>query len=426
MVKSDVVMVLMLVPSHKLASWLLSVIGSALDAVGIGGGSGAEEVVYVLAVVAIAVGVGWLVRWTVVLTLKRLPMLRRWEFVKEMIERRVVSRCSRVISPLLFLALIPFAFDVDSAALSIIERMATVYLLVEMGVAVCAVLEFLWTRYDRHHNERNVPLRGVLNVGRGAVWIVVLIISVSVLINRSPTVLLTGLGAFAAALMLVFKDSLLGLVAGVQIAQNDLLRVGDWIIVPTTLANGIVTDVSLSAVKIRNWDNTIVSLPPYVLVSSSFQNWRGMSDSGVRLITRTVVIDATSVKPCTPSLIEEITAKIPLLRDYIGNRPSDYGTGLTPVNGTVDTNLGLLRAYACRYLLLHPMVAHNQQILVSLKDQTDNGLPVQLYCYAATTDWAAFEAIQSEIVEHIVAICPTMYLTVYNSVSGKDIRPISR
>lgn len=414
------------IPSHQFALWIKSGIEFIFNVVGIENGSVAEDILYVLLVVALAVGMGWLVRWVVVLILKRLPMLRRWEFVREMVERRVVLRCSRVIPPLLFLTLIPFAFDANSAALSVVERVATVCLLVEMGVAVCAVLEFLWTRYDRHHNERNVPLRGVLNVGRGAVWIVVLIISVSVLINRSPTVLLTGLGAFAAALMLVFKDSLLGLVAGVQIAQNDLLRVGDWIIVPSTLANGIVTDVSLSAVKIRNWDNTIVSLPPYVLVSSSFQNWRGMSDSGVRLITRTVVIDATSVKPCTPSLIEEIAAKVPLLRDYIDSQPSGYGTGLTPVNGTVDTNLGLLRAYACLYLLSHPMVAHNQQILVSLNDQTGDGLPVQLYCYAATTDWAAFEAIQSEIVEHIVAICPTMYLTVYNSVSGKDIRPIAR
>lgn len=416
----------MVVPSHRFASWLMHVIKFVFNAMGIESGSGAEEIVYVIAIVALAAGAGWLVRYVIVLLLKRLPLAKRWAFVREMVEQRVVSRCSHVISPLLFLALIPFAFERGSEMLMIIERLATVGLMIAFGVALNAVLEFLWTRYDRHHNNRNVPLRGLLNVGRGVVWIVVLIISVSVLINRSPTVLLTGLGAFAAALMLIFKDSILGLVAGVQIAQNDMLRVGDWIVVPTTLANGIVADVSLTAVKIRNWDNTIITMPPYMLVSSSFQNWRGMSDSGVRLISRVVVIDATSVKPCTPTMIGNIVAKVPLLHDYVEGYKREYGSGLAPVNGTIDTNLGLLRAYACRYLLSHPMIANNQQILVSIKEQTENGLPLQLYCYATTTDWAAFEAIQSEIVEHIVAICPTMYLTVYNSVSGKDIKPIAR
>lgn len=415
-----------LIPSHEIATWLLYWIDKVLNVVGVENGSALEEIVYVAVIVGLALGIGWLLRWLFVLVARHTSLLRKWTIGSELVEQRVVLRCSHIIPPLLFLALIPFAFDSDGRTLDIINRIAVVYLLVSIAIALCAVMEFLWMHYDRHRNTRNLPLRGVLNVGRGVVWIVIVIIAVSVIIDRSPMVLLTGLGAFAAALMLIFKDSILGLVAGIQISQNDMLRVGDWIVVPSTIANGIVADVSLSVVKIRNWDNTIVTLPPYTLVSTSFQNWRGMSESGVRLITRSVVIDATSIKPCTPWLADELMSKVPLLKKFFAAGHSRYGSGVSPINGSADTNLGLLRAYACMYLAGHPMIAGDQQILVRLMEQTENGIPLQLYCYASTTDWAAYEAIQSEIVEHIVAICPTMYLSVYNSISGKDLSPISQ
>lgn len=170
--------------------------------------------------------------------------------------------------------------------------------------------------------------------------------------------LLTGLGAFATVLMLVFKDSILGLVAGLQLSQNDMLRVGDWIVVPSTIANGIVIDVSLTAVKVQNFDNTIVTLPPYTLISTSFQNWRGMKDSGCRRILKSIIMDSDTVAPATPELIERIVKKYPIVKVYVEKLQSlghpDYAQGLAVVNGTIDTNLGLFRAYMCQWLLNNP------------------------------------------------------------------------
>lgn len=217
--------------------------------------------------------------------------------------------------------------------------------------------------------------------------------------------------------MLIFKDSILGFVAGIQISQNDMLHVGDWVIVPGTIANGIVIDVTLSVVKIRNWDNTIVMLPPYSLVSSSFQNWRGMSDSGVRLISRSILIDNGSIKAATPDLISEIQEKLPVFADFISQSGSAtiYNNGVAVINGTTETNLGLLRAYACQYIISHPMVASDKQILVRLMEGDATGTPLQLYCFATTTDWTLYEAIQSEIVEHIISICPTFHIDISDS-----------
>lgn len=385
-----------LIPSHKVAAWILGWIDVALDAIGLEKGSTIEELVYACVVIAMALLAGWGVRWFFVFLAKNTFLLRRFEFGRELIERKVLSRCSHIIPPLLFLALIPFAFDSDESVLDVINRIVVVYLLVTLGIAICAILGFVWVRFDGHHNNRNLPLRGVLNVGRGVVWIIVAIVAVSVLINKSPAVLLTGLGAFAAALMLIFKDSILGFVAGIQISQNDMLRVGDWVVVPSTIANGVVVDVTLSVVKIRNWDNTIVMLPPYTLVSTSFQNWRGMKDAGVRQISRAVLIDNSSIKVLTSEMKDEIENKIPTLGEIAVD----------------DTNLGLFRRYVMTYLEQHPMVANNQMIMVRLLSGDAYGTPMQIYCFTTTTEWAEYEDIQSKIVEHVIATCPTFYLTV--------------
>ena len=191
-----------------------------------------------------------------------------------------------------------------------------IYTVIVFAMAVCVINTFLWTHFDRRENTKNLPLKGILNVCNGFVWIIAAIIIGSILLDKSPVALLTGLGAFATVLMLIFKDSILGFVAGIQLSQNDMLRVGDWIVVPSTIANGIVEDVSLTAVKVRNWDNTIVTLPPYTLVSSSFQNWRGMSDSGWRLIDKSFSIDIDTVVPATDEIKQRVST-LPGMGDYI-------------------------------------------------------------------------------------------------------------
>lgn len=409
------------IPSHDVAQWLLDVIDDCLEWIGLGREASIEELVYVVVIVSIAFMIGWLLRIVTLFIIKRIIHLRKFEIGKELIAQKVFTRISHIIPPVIFMAFIPFAFATNDVILfKLLDSIATIYLSVTISVAVCAILSFLWNHYDNHRNDKNHPLRGVLNVAKGVVWIIVIIVTISNLLGKSPMVLLTGLGAFAAALMLVFRDSILGFVAGIQLSQNDMLRVGDWIIVPSTIANGIVEDVSLTVVKVRNWDNTMVMLPPYTLVSTSFQNWRGMTDAGVRLISRTVIIDNNSVRICDSSFLKKMKALFPMLAEFIESDKL-YNEGIAEVNGNKDSNLGLFRAYVCVYLKNHQMISNNWQILVNLLNITSVGSSLQIYCYANTTNWTVYEAVQSEIFEHIIVMAPKFGLSIYNAIAGEDL-----
>ncbi len=280
------------------------------------------------------------------------------------------------------------------------RRLADVAMALCAGWGLSAVAEFIYTRYDTRENTRNLPLRGVLNLCRGAIWIIVTVISASILMGRSPAYILTGVGAFAAALMLVFKDSILGFVAGIQMAQNDMLHVGDWIVVDGTRVNGIVERVSLSAVKVRNFDNTYVTVPPYTLVSGSFQNYRGMKETGARRFMRTLIIDLPSIADSSPALLNKVKTAFP-----------DF----TPPES--ETNLGLFRAYVEWYLANNKQLNPNQLYMARLLDYTANGVPLEIYAFTNTTDWKTFEAIQSAVTEHLIVTAPIFNLSIYTSGS---------
>lgn len=413
-----------IIPSHKVAGWILDQIDHILSAIGLGKERVVEEIVYVIVIAAIALFIGWAVRRLVLAVARKMVKMRNSQICRELLEQRVLTKCSHIIPPLVLLGLMPVAFESGSKILDIAERITIAYLLVVIAVAINTVLTFFWMRFDRRENTKNLPLKGILNVAVGIVWIIMVICCICVLLNKSPGWLLTGLTAFAAALMLVFKDTILGFVAGIQLSQNDMVRVGDWIVVPSTIANGIVTDVSLTTVKVQNWDNTIVTLPPYTLVSSSFQNWRGMSDSGARQICRAVIFDTYYIKPCTDELLTAVAKKYPVVKPFIDNtlkqgKPT-YDPGLACVNGTLETNLGLYRAYLCEYLLNHPLILNTQQILVRVMVPTGTGMPLQIWCFT-TTKWTAYEAVQSEIFEHIATTCKDFGLQLFNYPSGVDV-----
>lgn len=415
------------IPSHQLATWLLTTIDSFLDKLGLSHDKTIEEIIYASLIICVAMLIAWLLRKIILFISKKLVKLRNSELCSDLLQHKVLTHVSHIIPPLVVLALIPFAFPPRSTILHIIEKILFAYTTVMAVIAVNAVLTFIWTRYDKEENTRNLPLKGILNVCKGIAWIVGVIVLVSVLIGKSPGALLAGLGAFAAVLSLIFKDTLLGFVAGIQLAENDMLRVGDWIVVPSTIANGICIDVSLTAVKVRNWDNTIVTLPPYTLVSTSFQNWRGMSESGYRLIDDKLLIDCDTVVPATPEIIEKVKA-LPGMSDFIAKveKSGDfYDPGVAVVNGTISTNLGLFRAYLCAYLLNHPLVGKDQQILVNTTAPTPEGLPLQIYCYT-TTAWTAYEAVQSDILEHATSMAPIFGIGIYNSPAGKNVESISK
>lgn len=418
-----------LIPSNRVAQWLLVHIHHLLDAVGLKKNQTIEEVIYAAIIVCIALFIGWAIRNIVLYGVRKFMLMRHSTVGKELIDHKVLSRCSHIIPPLVLLALLPFAFTSETALRVIVLRGLLIYTVVVVCRAICTVTKFIWLRFDETRNSKNLPLGGILDTAVGIIWFIAVIICVSIVVNKSPVNLLTGLGAFAAVLMLVFKDSILGLVAGLQLSQNDMLRVGDWIVVPSTIANGIVIDVNLTAVKVQNWDNTIVTLPPYTLVSTSFQNWRGMTESGCRQIARSVIIDSDTIVPATKEMISEITGKYPIIKAYIDKIDSlghnDYNPGLAVVNGTNQTNLGIFRAYMCQWLLNNPAIRSDEQILVRLMPPTGEGIPLQIWCFTATTNFTAYEAIQSAVFEHVAVTAIDFGLRLFNDPSGTDVTTVT-
>lgn len=417
-----------LIPSNQVAGWLLVHIHRLLDFLGLEKDHTAEEIIYTAIIVCIALFLGWLIRTIILLGVRKFVMLRHNTLGKELVQHKVLIHCSHIIPPLVILSLLPFAFTEDSLLRTIIFRALLVYTTLVICLAISSVTSFIWLRFDETRNSKNLPIKGVIDTIIGILWFIAIIVCVSIVVDKSPVKLLTGLGAFAAVLMLVFKDSILGLVAGLQLSQNDMLRVGDWIVVPSTLANGIVTDVSLTAVKVQNFDNTIVTLPPYTLISSSFQNWRGMADSGCRRIARSVIIDSDTIVEATPELIETVSSKFPIIKNYLAHIKElghpDYNPGLAVVNGTDSTNLGLFRIYMCQWLINNPAISNDSQILVRIMDPNGEGIPLQIYCFTTTTKWTAYEAIQSAVIEHVAVTAQQFGLRLFNDPSGTDVTTV--
>lgn len=413
-----------IIPSHQIAVWALDMVYKMLDGFNLSPQARLTvgEVVYTALVIVVAAAIGWVVT-EVIVRLSRL-LLRHHDTpaTREMIQQHIFMRCGRILPPLIMLALLPWAFK-PGTVINIITKGLVIYTMIVAAFAINAVFTMLWNRFNAKQNTHNLPLNGILNTIKGIVWGVVVIAAVSYLLDKSPAYLFTGLGAFAAALMLIFKNPILGLVAGIQLSQNDMLRVGDWIVVPNTPANGTVLDMSLTAVKVYNWDNTTVTLPPYTLVNSSFQNYRSMTESGVRRIAREVTFDIYSVRELADGEAAAIAEKLTLLKDFVAKAAPapQFNSEIAAVNGTINTNLGLFRAYMCLYINSNPQFSHTSYTMVRMMQPVGNGYPIQIYCFTSTAAWVEYEAIQSALFEHILAVAPVFGLMLFNAPSGADI-----
>ncbi|EJK2116969.1 mechanosensitive ion channel family protein [Vibrio navarrensis] len=317
----------------------------------------------------------------------------------------------------------------DSAIREGILTFVALWIVVYALLTLYSLLNVLEVLLARTPVGRNMPLKGIAQSLKIILFIIAALLVISVLIGKSPLILLSGVGAMTAVIMLVFKDPILGLVAGVQLSANKMLSVGDWLEMPKYGADGDVIDISLTTVKVQNWDKTITTIPTYALISDSFKNWKGMRESGGRRIKRSVLIDASSVHFLSEREIECLT-HAQLLEPYIKqkveeitayNRAHNVDESYL-INGRRLTNLGSFRAYLERYLRTHPDVHQQMTLMVRQLAPTHEGIALELYCFTATTVWVEYERIQSDIFDHLYAVLPEFGLRVSQAPTGSDIR----
>ena len=343
-------------------------------------------------------------------------------------DRKVMIHLSHLVPPVLIYIFIPMTIEKE-ATLDLIQRVCMIYIIVVFLRFISVFLSAVYHVYNQREQFRDRPLKGLLQTAQVTLIFVGGIAIVSILINKSPVVLLTGLGASAAILMLVFKDSIMGFVSGIQLSANNMLKVGDWIAMPKYGADGTVIEVTLNTVKVRNWDNTITTIPPYALVSDSFQNWRGMEESGGRRVKRSINIDMNSVRFCTPKMLDKYR-KIRLLKDYIDetervvtayNKENGIDNSVL-VNGRRQTNLGVFRVYLTNYLRSLPNVNQDMTCMVRQLQPTELGIPLELYFFSAVKTWVPYEGLQADVFDHVLAIIPEFDLHVFQNPTGEDFR----
>ena len=313
-----------------------------------------------------------------------------------------------------------------------LERVSIAYMYFMGMLILYAFLNAANDIYEEYDVAREKPIKGDIQIVQIITMLFIAILIFARLIGRSPVALLTGLGAMTAILILVFKDTILGLVASLQLSFNDMVRRGDWIEMQKFGADGDVIDVSLHTIKVQNWDKTITSIPSYALISDSFKNWRGMSESGGRRIKRSINIDMNSIKFCTADMIARFK-KIQHITEYIEKKTDEIerhneqtrADTTTLVNGRHLTNIGTFRAYVVAYLKNHPKIHHNMTFLVRQLQPTEHGLPIEIYVFSNDQAWANYEAIQADIFDHILAVVPEFDLRVYQSPTGSDFTALA-
>ncbi len=354
----------------------------------------------------------------------------RFKYDDFFLDKKLEKRISMLIPIYMIKSLIYVAapgLDTLNAFIIVMTRIAEV---VAYAGIIYSILDALMDIYNSFDVSKNKPIKGLIQVLKIVVTLICSLLIIGILTNKDLQNLFIGLGTISAVLMLVFKDPILGFVGGIQLTSNDMVRIGDWIVKGN--ADGNVIDIGLTTVKVQNWDNTITTIPTYSLISDPFINWRGMSESGGRRIARSIIIDLDTIKFCTPEMLERYK-KIQLVRDYITNKEKEieeynklnHIDTSTLVNGRRQTNIGIFRAYLFAYLEQNPNLNHELTTLVRQRDPTEFGVPMQIYCFSAKTDWLSYEAIQNDIFDHIYAVINQFDLKVYQRPSSYSINMLN-
>ena len=360
-----------------------------------------DEMIIAALLVILAIGLDYLCQAIFVGSMKKLAQHTHYQWDSLLLKRKVVHHLVHTIPGILVYALLPLAFIRGKGLLLLSQKICAVYIVFALLLAINGFILVFLDMYNMRQVNKNRPIKGFMQVLQVLLFFIGGIVIIAILIGKSPASLFAGLGASAAILMLVFKDTIFGFVAGIQLSANDMLRPGDWITVPGSNANGIVQEITLNTVKIQNFDNTISTIPPYTLVSASFQNWRGMVESGGRRVMKSIFLDLNTIKFCTPDMLNTFRKEIPLLADY------------KPDEGVTPTNSQMFRVYVEKYLTSLPVVNTDLDLIISQLQSTEYGVLIQIYFFSRNKIWKEYERIQSDIFDHFFAMIPKFELKVY-------------
>lgn len=346
-------------------------------------------------------------------------------------ESNVIARLANVVPAIVIGSGIALISGLPEALVTVVQNVANAFMVITLAIAIDNALTIVNVLYQRTEDAKLKPIKGYIQVVKILVYIVAAVLTIATLIDRSPLILLSGLGAMAAVLMLIFQDTLLSLVASVQISSNDIIRVGDWVEMPQLNADGDVIDIALHTVTVQNFDKTYTMIPTKRFITDPFKNWRGMRESGSRRIKRSIFIDQQSLGFLSTDDQARLK-RFNLLGDYLQNKKADIEAwnaslkenGQEPINTRRLTNIGTLRAYIHNYLRAHPGVNQNMTLMVRQLNPTPEGLPLEIYCFANTTVWTEYEAIQSDIFDHILTIVPEFGVQLFQNPSGSDFRQL--
>jgi miniconductance mechanosensitive channel len=349
-----------------------------------------------------------------------------------LLKRKVFNRFSYFAPALVIYWMAPFVPVGSAAVIAALQLAAKIYMVVVGLLVFDSFLNSIVEIYRTFEFAQKMPIRGFVQAAKIVLYFFAGIIILAMIMGKSPVMLFGGLGAMMAVIMLIFKDSILGFVAGIQLSSNEMIHIGDWIEMPKYGADGDVIDIALTTVKVQNWDKTIVTIPTYALISDSMKNWRGMSESGGRRIKRSIYIDMSSVKFCTEEMLGKFK-KIKYISEYVERKTEEIKEHNRAaqvdesdlINGRHLTNIGTFRAYVAAYLRNHPKIHQDMTFLVRHLEPTPNGLPIQIYVFSNDQVWANYEAIQADIFDHILAVIPKFELRIFQNPTGADLQHLA-
>lgn len=377
-----------------------------------------DEWAVLLFIILLALAIDFVLRQVVLRLVRKIVTRTSAKWDDMLFDHKVLVRMCSIVVPITIYALLPLAFPAEetpSLLATIINRIVEVYIVVAFVRFFNAIIRMAFAIADTRPAIHGRPIKGLMQTGQVIIMMIAIILVVAIIIDKSPVMLLTGLGASAAVLMLIFQNSILGFVAGIQLSLNKMLKVGDWISMPNHGVNGMVEEVALTTIKIRGWDNTLQTIPPYLLINEPFDNWQAMFETGGRRIKRSLNIDVTSVEFATPEFLDTMT------QNELGKRALE-GVELKSEEGATLTNLDLFMRSITNYITRHPRTNSEMISMVRQLQPSEWGLPIEIYCFSANVNWVPYENLQSEIISYIVALAPIFKLRIYQAPSGIDIR----